>query len=141
MLIASDVVATTALNVLSGYCGNASSAVSRRYAWSRHFLRHLNEDPHLMHVGNAKELRPVAGAAAGIDQRADIGIARGHDAVERSDDALEGFERGELIDLALVDIGLGQGCLVARTALPDSAFLDSVSCSETTPFGESRQRA
>ena len=60
-----------------------------------------------MHIGNPKKLRPVAGAAAGVDQGADVGVALSHDAVERRNDALEGFKRGQLIDLALVDIGFG----------------------------------
>jgi hypothetical protein len=82
----------------------------------RHFLRYLDEDPHLVHVGNAEELRPAATAdtTASVDQRAHVGIARGHDAIERSDDALKCLERGQLIDLALVDIGIGERRVVTR---------------------------
>ena len=55
----------------------------------RQLLRHLHVDPHLVNVGDAEQLRAAAaaGAAAGIDQRADVGLARGHDAVERRGDA------------------------------------------------------
>ena len=54
-------------------------------------LRHLHVDAHLVNVGDAKQLRAAAaaGSAAGIDQRADVGLARGHHAVERRGDVLE----------------------------------------------------
>ena len=111
VLIALEVVATIALKVLSGYCGRCSSADRPWLHAGGQLLRHLHIDAHLVHVGDAKQLGSVAaaGAAAGIDERADIGLARGHDAVERRDDALEVFERREPVDFALIGGDLRRG--------------------------------
>jgi hypothetical protein len=59
----------------------------------------------------AKQLRSVAaaGAAAGVDQGADVGFARGDDAIERHGDILEVGHRLQPIDVTLVggDFGVG----------------------------------
>ena len=55
-------------------------------------LRHLDIDPHLLDVGDLEPARaPVP--EAGIDQCAEIGLARGDDAVEGRADALEILQR------------------------------------------------
>jgi hypothetical protein len=41
---------------------------------------------------------PPAGAAAGIDEGADVGLARGHHAVERRGDVLEACQRLQAIE-------------------------------------------
>jgi len=75
----------------------------------RHLLRHLHVDAHLVNVGDAEQLRSgaAAGAAAGIDERADVGLARGHHAVERRGDVLEACQRLQAVDVALGGIDVG----------------------------------
>ena len=83
----------------------------------RQLLRHLHINPHLMNVGDLKQLRAVAASAAGIDEGADIGFARGHDAVEWRDDLFEAFQRLEPVDLALVGCDFRMAALRRARAL------------------------
>jgi hypothetical protein len=50
-------------------------------------LRHLDVDPHLVNVRNAEQF-PRSAVATGIDERADVGFARGHNAIEGGDHLL-----------------------------------------------------
>ena len=59
---------------------------------------------------SATRNRAIARALAGIDQRADVGIALGHDAVEGRQHALEGFQllqAGQVGGRGLARGGLG----------------------------------
>ena len=114
--MALDVVATAALKVLLRILRQMQIGGQARLNAGGQLLRHLNINPHLVNVGDAEQLRPAAaaGTAAGIDQGADIGFARGHDAVERRDDPFEAFQRLQTIDLALIGGDFGYGRVEAR---------------------------
>ncbi len=62
-------------------------------------LRDLHIEPQPLRVGNAEQLR--TGAASGIDELTDIGIAGGDDAVERRDDPLEARQLTQALDVCL----------------------------------------
>ena len=116
MLIAFDVVATVALKVLSGYCGRVSSAVRPAVNAGRHLLRHLDEDPHLVNVGDPKQLGalppPVPLPAL---MSAPISVSRAVTTPSNGrDDLLEVFERLQPIDLALIGRDLGDARRSAR---------------------------
>ena len=74
-------------------------------------LRHLHVDPNGVHVRDLEQLLPRAIARS--DQGTDIGVARGDDTVERSDDGLEGLHRLQLSHISLGRIcdGLLRGCI------------------------------
>ena len=75
----------------------------------RQLLRYLHVDPHLVDVGDPKQLRTIAAtrSAAGIDQGADVRFARGDDAIEGCGDILEVAMREQAVDFALVGRGFG----------------------------------
>ena len=73
-------------------------------------LRHVDIDAQLGDVGHHEHRR--ARAAAGIDQRADVGVARGDHAVERHGDLLVAGERFEPLDIGLA--GIDGGLLVGE---------------------------
>ena len=68
-------------------------------------LRHVDIDAQLGDVGDHEHRR--SRAAAGIDQRADIGVARGDDAVKRHRDLLVAGERFQPFDIGLAGIDGG----------------------------------
>jgi hypothetical protein len=71
------------------------------------------------------ETTNIAGrAAAGIDQRADVGVARGDHAVERHGDLLVAGQRFQPLDIGLPE-------LTAAFLLERSAVRSSISCAET----------
>ena len=70
----------------------------------RLLLRHLNIDPHPVNVSDLEQLLPTT--ATGVDEVADIGFARGHDAVEGRNDLLEAFERLQPRQIALIGLHL-----------------------------------
>src|SRR5258708_12483409 len=53
-------------------------------------FRYLHVYAQLMHIGDAKQF--ASGALTGIDQRSNVGVARGDDAAERGYDPLERLE-------------------------------------------------
>ncbi|MFK4559963.1 hypothetical protein ABIF95_002493 [Bradyrhizobium ottawaense] len=65
-------------------------------------LGHVDIDAQLGDVGDHEHRR--ARAATGIDQRADIGVARGDDAVERRGDLLVAGQRFQPLDIGLARI-------------------------------------
>ena len=73
-------------------------------------LGHVDIDPQLGDVGDHEHRRP--GAAAGIDQRADIGFARGDHAIERHRDLLVARQRFQPFDIGLT--GIDGGLLVGE---------------------------
>ena len=78
----------------------------------RECLRHLHIDPNRVHVGHLEQL--LACSVARSDQRADIGVARRDDAVERSDNGLKALHRLQLSHISLGRIGDGfLGCCIA----------------------------
>ena len=87
-------------------------------------LRHVDVDPQLAGLGNDEQRRS---AAVGIDQRAEIGVARGDKAVERRGDALVFFQ-----DAKPVEIGLRRSAPVP-SLLAASAARWSRSCFDTAP--------
>ena len=64
----------------------------------------MHVDAHHVNVGDLKQLGAAAAtrSAAGVDQRADIGFARGDDAVERHGDVFEVGHGAQTVDFALV---------------------------------------
>ena len=87
-------------------------------------LGNVDIDAQLGDVGDHEHRR--ARAAAGIDQRADVGVARGDDAVERHGDLLVAGQRLEPLDIGLA--GIDRGLLVGEVggALVDFLRRDEV---------------
>ena len=65
-------------------------------------LRNVDVNAQLADVGYYEHRRP--GATARIDQRADVGVARGDHAVERHGDLLEAGQRLQPLDIGLAGI-------------------------------------
>ena len=93
VLIALEVVATARLEGLVGILRQVQLGSEPRFDAGGQLLRHLHVDAHHVNVGDLKQLGAAAAtrSAAGIDQRADIGLARGDDAVERHGDVFEAW--------------------------------------------------
>ena len=92
---------TFAGNGLAGELRNREGGSLPDRNLRRHDLGHLDVDSQTVQVGDFEQL--LAGGAR-VDQRADIGLAGRHDAIEGGGDALIGLQR-----LQPADIGLGRG--------------------------------
>jgi len=113
MFTAFEVVTSFASNCWPGYCGTSKLAVSPGFELARESLRHLHVDPNRVHVGDLEQL--LACPVARTNQGTDIGVARRDDAIERSDNGLEGLH-----GLQLPHIGLG--------CIGDGLLRDGVAC-------------
>ena len=116
---------TVAANVRFGYSGTVSCALVPILIAGHVVLRHVDIDAQLGGVGDDEHRRPAA--AAGIDQRADVGGARGDQPVERRDDALVFLKHSQAVEIGLGGLD-GRPCLLARSAVRWSR-----SCFETAP--------
>ena len=74
-------------------------------------LGHADVDPQLVGLRNVKQFVAVAAGAAGIDQGANIGIARGNHAGERSVNPLKRLQLLQPLHIGLR--GLQGACLAA----------------------------
>ena len=90
---------TVAANVRFGYSGIVITALAPILIAGHIVLRHVDIDAQLGDVGHHEHRGPRA--AAGIDQRADVGVARGDHAVERHGDLLVARQRLQPLDIGL----------------------------------------
>jgi hypothetical protein len=94
----------------------------------------------LRHCGHHEQLRAAGGAhadaAAGgahVDERADVGLARSHDAVEWRDQALEALLGDELVDQRLRRLDLGHIGVPGERARVDILLGDGVGVGKGLP--------
>ena len=107
-----------------GMLGNADDGLgARRNAWHI-VLRHAHVDAQLARFGYDEQLRAARGAH--VDERPDVGFARGDDAVERRDEAFEAFLRHQLVDIGLRRLDLGDTGVVGEGALVDVLLGDGI---------------
>jgi hypothetical protein len=117
--IAFDVVTTVASNCRPGELRHLKSRLQAGSERGRESLRDLYVDADLLQVGHFEQLLP---GVPGVDQGADIRVARSDDAVEGGDNVLERFHRFQALHVGAGRIHrcLGRGCravLVVRCLL------------------------
>jgi hypothetical protein len=111
--IACDRSATVADTFMPGFSGSSSCAGMKLAGV---VLRHIHIYPNRVHIGYMEQHHFAS--RAGVDQRADIGFARRHDAVEWRADVLESSDGLQALDIRLrrgeqrVTGGVGAGLFI-----------------------------
>ena len=117
-----------------GLVGMFGHADRRLGAWrhARHIvLRHVDIDAQLAGIGDHEQLRAAGGPH--IDQCADVGFARGDDAIERRDQVLEAFLGDQAVDVRLRRLDLGDIGVQGESALVDVLLGDGIGAGERLP--------